>query len=261
MNLLDALPRPTIIAHRGASAYAPENTLAAFWLAVEQGAHAIELDAKLTHDGRVVVYHDQRLGRTAAGQARIRDVDLAELAALDASQGFPGGYPPTHIPTLDAVLEAVAPKIPINIELTNYNALWDALPQRVAELVVRYEAVDRVWFSSFNPVALYRVARLLPQVPRGFLVLPGARGRLVYRLFAPLISHQALHPHVSAVHPALVRAQHRRGRRVFVYTVNSPPVMQRLRALQVDGIFTDDPLLARRVFARQQPASGLPRPL
>lgn len=261
MSLLDTLPRPTVIAHRGASAYAPENTLEAFRLAVAQGAHAIELDAKLTHDQRVVIYHDMRLGRTAAGAARIRDTNLADLEQLDASQGFPGGYAPTHIPTLDVVLEAIAPHLPINIELTNYNDLFDDLPQRVTELVTRYQATERVWFSSFNPIALHRIARLLPQVPRGFLVLPGSRGWLIYRTFAPFIPHQAVHPHVSSVTPALVRHHQRRGKRVYVYTVNSPSVMRRLFALQVDGIFTDDPVLAQRVIAQPDLAEVMPSPL
>ena len=248
MNLWDELPHPTIIAHRGASAYAPENTLEAFRLAIAQKAHAIELDAKLTHDKQVVIFHDQRLGRTAAGSARIRDVDLATLEALDASRGFAGGYAPTHIPTLAQVLAAIAPHLPLNIELTNYDAPFDDLPQRVAELVERAQATQRVWFSSFNPIALHRIARRLPQVPRGFLVSPTARGRLTYRLFAPFISHQAVHPHASLVNVAWVWRHHRRGKRIFVYTVNRPAVMRRLFALGVDGIFTDDPLLAQRVL-------------
>lgn len=255
MSLLEQLPRPAIIAHRGASAYAPENTLEAFRLAVAQGAHAIELDAKLTHDRRVVVFHDMRLGRTARGTARIRDVDLVDLEPLDASQGFAGGYAVTHIPTLDAVLAQLAGQIPINIELTNYNHLWDDLPQRVVELVLRFQATQRVWFSSFNPLALARVARLLPQVPRGFLVLPGARGRLIYRLFAPFIPHQVVHPHFSLVDAAWLRRLHRRGKQVFVYTVNDPWEMQRLFALGVDGIFTDDPVLAQQVWSRQAGAA------
>ncbi len=250
MSLLEQLPRPAIIAHRGASAYAPENTLEAFRLAVEQGADAVELDAKLTHDQRVVVFHDMRLGRTAQGTARIRDLDWDKLASLDASRGFAGGYATTHIPTLDDVLEQVAPALPINIELTNYNRLWDDLPQQVAALVEQFQAVQRVWFSSFNPVALARIARLLPTVPRGFLVLPGVVGRLLYRVFAPVISHQAVHPHFSLVSPTWLRWVRRRGKRVYVYTVNDPQEMRRLFALGVDGLFTDDPPLARRVWAQ-----------
>ena len=261
MSLLDDLPHPTIIAHRGASAYAPENTLDAFRLAVTQKAHAIELDAKLTHDKRVVIFHDRRLGRTAAGNARIRDVDLAALETLNASRGFPNGYAPTHIPTLEQVLAAIAPHLPINIELTNYDALFDDLPQRVAELVERAQATERVWFSSFNPIALHRIAQRLPQVPRGFLISPTARGRLTYRLFASFIPHQAVHPHASLVNPTLVQQHHHRGKHIFVYTVNSPTVMHRLFALDVDGIFTDDPPLAQRVLQAENLTQVLPRPL
>jgi glycerophosphoryl diester phosphodiesterase len=86
--MLTELPRPTIFAHRGASAYAPENTLAAFELALRQGADAIELDAKLTRDGHIVVIHDQTVDRTTEGRGRVKDMTLAELRKLDAGSHF-----------------------------------------------------------------------------------------------------------------------------------------------------------------------------
>lgn len=247
MSLLERLPTPTVIAHRGASAHAPENTLTAFREAVAQGAHAIEMDAKLTQDGQVVLFHDMHLGRTAPGTARIRDTRLEDLRRLDASFGFPGGFPPTQIPTLDEVLAAIA--LPLNIELTNYNDRFDDLPERVAALIAAHQAQDRVWISSFNPVALVRFHRALPQVPLGYLVYPRPWSRLLYRVLAPYLPHQAFHPHFSLVTPAEVRRQHRAGRRVYVYTVNDPALMRRLVAWGVDGFFTDDPALALRTLA------------
>ena len=106
-DLYPFLPRPAIIAHRGASAYAPENTLAAFELALRQEADGVELDAKLTADGHVIVFHDQTVERTTEGQGRVLDLTLAQLRKLDAGshfdiafQGEPGAY--SHQACLDA---------------------------------------------------------------------------------------------------------------------------------------------------------------
>ncbi|HBY09528.1 MAG TPA: glycerophosphodiester phosphodiesterase, partial [Chloroflexi bacterium] len=122
------LPRPAIFAHRGASAYAPENTLAAFKLAVDQGADAIELDAKLCADGQIIVIHDQTVERTSNGAGKVADLPLSALQELDAGSWFGLEFKGEPIPTLDEVFEAVGQKIFINIELTNYASPRDLLP-------------------------------------------------------------------------------------------------------------------------------------
>jgi glycerophosphoryl diester phosphodiesterase len=243
------LPIPTIIAHRGASAYAPENTLAAFELAVRQGADAIELDAKLTADGQVVVFHDQTLERTTGVHGRVSEKTLAELRHLDAGSHFDIAYKGEPIPTLDEVLEAVGGKIFINIELTNYTSLNDDLPQKVAEIVKKHRLSQWVMFSSFNPIALVRAHRYLPEVPLGLLSRPGRAGAWARSWLGFLIPYQALHPYLEDTSQNLIERIHRRGCRVQVYTVNRPEDMRRLIQMGVDGIFTDDPLMARRVLA------------
>jgi glycerophosphoryl diester phosphodiesterase len=104
------LPRPTIFAHRGASAYAPENTLAAFELAIHQKADAIELDVKLSSDDQVVVIHDQTVDRTTNGTGRVNDLPLAALLELDAGSHFDIAYKGESIPTLSQVFETVGRK-------------------------------------------------------------------------------------------------------------------------------------------------------
>ena len=101
------LPRPTIFAHRGASIYAPENTIAAFELAVEQQADGIELDAKLCADGQIVVFHDQTVDRTSDGSGKVLDLSLAALKELDAGSWFGENFAGQAIPTLEEVFEAV----------------------------------------------------------------------------------------------------------------------------------------------------------
>lgn len=244
--LLD-ISRPIIFAHRGSSAYAPENTLAAFELAVRQGADAIELDTKLSADGQVVVIHDQTLDRTTSQSGRVRDFTLAEIRKLEAGSHFDIAFKGEPIPTLDKVLEAVGKRIYINIEIANYATLTDKLPVKVAELVKRYEMEERVIFSSFNPLALLRTRRILPEVPTGLLAIAGSSGNWARSWPGRLIHYKSLHPEQRDVTPDLVKQAHQKGHPVFVYTVNRADEMNMLFEMGVDGIFTDDPVLAQQV--------------
>lgn len=248
--MLNLLPRPTIIAHRGASAYAPENTLAAFELALRQGADAIELDAKLTADGQVVVIHDQTVNRTTEGSGRVKDLTLAELRKLDAGSHFDIAFQGEPIPTLDEVFKAVGQLTHINVELTNYSSIYDDLPGKVAKLVKRHKLFRRVIFSSFNPVALLRIRRLVPDAPIGLLALPGRKGWLARSWFGRLLTYQSLNLELNDVTPALVKQTHRNGCYLYVYTINQARMMHQLFDMDVDGIFTDDPVLARQVLTK-----------
>ncbi len=247
---MDYLPRPTIFAHRGASAFAPENTLAAFELAVIQNADAIELDAKLSADGQVVVIHDQSVDRTTDGAGQVLELPLSALKELDAGNWFGEEYTGELIPTLDEVFEAVGRKIFINIELTNYASLRDQLADKVVELVQRHNLQGSILFSSFNPFALRRAHQLLPEVPLGLLSFPGLAG-LWARSWPGswLVPYQALHPVLQDTREKLISWQHVRGRRVHTWTVNNSEDMRWLFRHKVDGIFTDDPLLAQQIRA------------
>jgi glycerophosphoryl diester phosphodiesterase len=247
--MLNHIPNPAIIAHRGASAYAPENTLAAFELAVRQKADAIELDAKLTIDGYVVVFHDQTLDRTTGAQGRVIDSKLAELRRLDAGSHFDVAYKGEQIPTLDEVFDLVGKRIFINVELTNYASLLDRLPEKVAEIVNKHSLAERVMFSSFNPIALIRVRRILPEVPIGLLARPGRQGAWARSWIGTLIRYQSLNPALVDADKRLFARTHRRGCTLLVYTVNQPEEMRRMFQLGVDGIFTYDPLTARRILS------------
>jgi glycerophosphoryl diester phosphodiesterase len=241
------LPTPTIFAHRGSCSYSPENTIAAFELAVSQGADAIELDAKLTADRHVVVIHDQTVDRTTGAQGKVAELTLADLRRLDCGSFFDITFKGERIPTLDEVFETVGRQIYINVELTNYASVNDDLPERVAEIVKKHALTGRVLFSSFNPIALLRVRRQIPKAPIGLLALPGKDGWLARSPLGALLGYQALHPDLTDVTPALVDRVHRRSRRVHTYTVDQAEDMHRVFNAGVDGIFTDDPLLAQQV--------------
>ena len=143
MNFPNDQAGPFIFAHRGASAHAPENTLAAFELAVESGAHGIELDVKLSADNKVIVLHDQTVDRTTDGFGDVRTLLSSTLRELNASHHFPGQYPIQHVPTLDEVIELVGQRTYFNFELTNLSTPRDELPDRVGEAIVHHGIEDR----------------------------------------------------------------------------------------------------------------------
>jgi len=247
---LSALNSPAIIAHRGASAYAPENTLKAFNLAVRQGADAIELDAKLTKDEQVVVIHDSTVNRTTNGKGKVKELTLVKLQKLEAGSHFDISFAGEPIPTLDEVLHAVGKEIFVNIELTNYASPFDKLPEKVAEIVNKNQLNKRVFFSSFSPIALSRIKKLLPEAPCGLLSFYGWKGALSRALFGNSEIYQSMHPEVSDASLELINKAHQRKQKVFVYTVNQKEIMEQLFLLNVDGIFTDDPLAAREVLSQ-----------
>lgn len=256
MNLLYELSLPIIFAHRGASTYAPENTLSAFNLAAEQGADAIELDAKLTTDGEVVVIHDQTLERTTNGKGLVTACSLTELRALDAGSWRGAEFAGERIPLLSEVFEAVGQKMLINVELTNYLTPEDALPEKVVELVRRHGLEERVMYSSFRSKNLRRVTAIMPDAPVGLLALELFRGLMARSSWGQLSSPNIIHPYFTDASARYIAAQHRAGRRVHVWTVNDEAVMRRLFNARVDGIFTDDPLLAMHVRSEVLNAAG-----
>lgn len=249
--MLFDFPRPVIFAHRGASAHAPENTLSAFQLAFAQGADAIELDAKLSMDGEVVVFHDATLDRTTDGAGYLSHKTLAELRSLDAGSVFSDKFHGEKIPLLDEVFEAFGRKLLINIELTNYATARDQLVEKVCALVRNHSLEKRVIFSSFFASNLKRAACLLPEVPRGLLALGGWMGAWARSFGFTFGEYAALHPHLGDVDARQVQRVHRLKRRIHVWTVNRAEDIARLNDWGVDGIFSDDPQLALETVGRR----------
>jgi glycerophosphoryl diester phosphodiesterase len=246
--MFPSLTPPYLFAHRGASARAPENTLAAFRLALEQGAPAIEFDVKLSLDGQVVVIHDSTVERTTDGKGLVGELPLAELKQFDAGSWFSLQFAGERIPTLEEVFASLGGKIFMNIELTNYTTGFDNLVAAVTALVKQYHLEKHVMYSSFFPHNLIRAGQLTPGVPRGQLALPGPAGWW-QRLWGGMLRIDAEHPFSGDVTAQSIEKAHARGRRVHVWTVNDPQDMRRLWRLGVDGIFTDDPLLAFDVLS------------
>lgn len=241
---------PLVIAHRGASAIAPENTLPAFEQAVALGADGIELDAKLTRDGTAIAFHDPTLRRTTGLDGRPGDRDWEALKQADAGRWKGPAFRGIRIPTLNEVFEAVGAKALINIELSDYGSDQRALAGEVARVVRRHGLERRVLLSSFQSAALRAAHSLAPEIPRAHLVGPTwltYRDRLPQRR-API---DAEHPHDSRVTPRQIEEAHRKGRRVHPYTVNDPARMRELWGWGIDGIITDVPDVGLRARAQR----------
>ena len=250
--MFENFPNHVLFAHRGASAHAPENTLPAFELALQQGADGVELDVKLSADGHVIVMHDPTVDRTTDGHGRVRDLTLADFRKLDAGAYYSEAYRGTKVPTLDEVFEAIGKRCVINVELTNYATPRDTLVEKVCDLVKRHALQDRILFSSFLGGNLRRAAQLLPEVPRGLLALDGWKGAWARSFGFMFGEFQALHPYITDVNAPQVSRVHQLKRRIHVWTANTAEEISRLKNWGVDGIFTDDPLTTVRALGRER---------
>jgi glycerophosphoryl diester phosphodiesterase len=228
-----------VFGHRGARAYAPMNTLPSFELAVEQGAHGIELDVHRSKDGYPVIVHDFTVDATSDGTGRVADMTLAELKALDAGSYFSPQYAGTRIPTLDEVFEAVGNKLFTNVEIKSVSLETDGVEQVVANCLARHNMKRRVIVSSFNPVTLQRFRAIMPDVPIGFLYAADSPPS-VWQVLTDT-PYEAYHPHFKEVTPESIAPHLAAGRVINTWTVNEPEIAVALHEMGVRGIITDKP--------------------
>lgn len=232
--------RPLIIGHRGASADAPENTLAAFALALEQNADGIEFDVQLCADGVPVIMHDDTVDRTCDGAGRVADMTLAELQLLTID----GEHP---IPTLDDIFELLGRRTLYNVELKALGLSDGGLSEAVAQRIVAHAVADRVLISSFSPFVVRLARRHLPaSVPVAHL-----RESRLFRLSHTLVRAEADHPDHTLVDEELMGWARRRGVRVNTWTVDDPDEARRLARLGVAGIITNRPGVIRAALGEQ----------
>ena len=236
--------QPWLVAHRGASGYAPENTLAAFRRAVELGAKFIETDLHLTSDLRFAVIHDHSLERTTNGRGLVHDMSQAELRAFDAGSWFSPAFAGERIPTLDEVL-AFGREFDVTffLEIKSEEA-WGLHDALVGALRAN-KATDRVIVLSFGADNLERIHQLDDQIMTGFLFdepLPNAV-ELTLRMGA-----RQMAPRGNLVTPDLVEQAHRADLSVVTWTLNEPEQMRAALAAGVDGVMTDYPDRLRAVM-------------
>jgi glycerophosphoryl diester phosphodiesterase len=236
-----------VVAHRGASGHAPENTLAAFRKAVELGARFIETDLQLTRDARLIAIHDTTLDRTTNGHGQVHSLTLEQIRALDAGAWFdsrgPVSYAGEHVPTLDEIL-SFSQEHDVNFYLEiKSGAAW-GVEHAVVAAVRDANASARVVILSFDAAILDSVYRLDGMMMTGFLC-EHPSSDLVER--AVRLGARQLAPRGDLITSALVKKAHDAGLQVVAWTINDPEQMRRLMDAGVDGIMTDFPDVLVRV--------------
>ncbi|MFR1718230.1 MAG: glycerophosphodiester phosphodiesterase family protein [Ruminococcus callidus] len=242
---------PTVMAHRGLSADAPENTLYAFSDAISVGADFIELDVQQTRDGVLVVMHDSNLKRTTGVNKDIWDVDYADIQNLDAGSWFDPAYANARIPTLEETLQFVDKRAKLNIEIKPTKHGSDTLEQDVAELITRYQYTDACYVTSFSYGSLKKVKEANPEIRTGYLM------SVAYGQFYSLKYADAFSLNKVFVTSQVVNAAHQQGKQIFAWTVNGMSEVRSLCNLHVDSIITDDPVMVQNVISRDSTGETL----
>ena len=242
------MTKPLIWAHRGASGYAPENTIAAFEKAVELGAYGVELDIQMTRDHEIVVLHDETIDRTSTGKGWLKDFAFPELRHFDFSyqKKFPGS-PRMHIPRMSEVFALIKPTgLSINIELKTGVVFYEGIEEAILDMTARYGMEDRVIYSSFNHYTLRKLKYLNPQVKVGLLY---SDGYIDMPAYARQQGAEALHPALyNLQYPGFMEDCRNRGIQVRPWTVNKEEHLKMCLALGTDGVFTNYPDRAKRIF-------------
>lgn len=255
---------PLIVAHRGSSAEHPENTLPAFEAAVREGADAVELDVRLTADGVPVVMHDLDVSLTTDGQGLVHELTLAEVKRLDASKGR---GPRVEVPTLREALELLSGRVAVDIEVKNlpgepsFDSPREAAATRVVEVLEDVGFRGPVVVTSFNHLTVGRVRELAPHLTTGLLTVAAVDPWSALRAAAEG-GHAFVLPEAPAVleaGEAFVQEAHGQGVRVGTWTVDDPPVLERLFGMGVDAVATNRPSVAVAVrdrFRARGPEGG-----
>lgn len=226
--------KPLVIAHRGASGDAPENTMKAFELAALRGADGLELDIIMTHDKEIVVTHDENTRRITGHSLNIRREPLKNLRKLDFGQG-------EKIPTLDEVFGTFGHRFSlINVEIKTTGYGTDGIEQGLYRLIKRHHLEDSIYVSSFNPLNVYRMRRVAPEIKRGFLIWHEAwfARRLFWIKLCQVKS-------INLEHTWCTEKRHdyykKRAGQIWVWTVNADRDMLQWSRKGVDAIITNFP--------------------
>ena len=244
---------PFVVAHRGASAERPEHTVAAYELALQQGADGVECDIRLTRDGHLVCVHDRRVDRTSDGTGLVSEMTLAQLRELDFGSWHTGGRDgggDTGLLTLDTLLTLVLDsKRPVKIFVeTKHPVRYGALVEsKVLALLHRYGVaapasadLARAVVMSFSAAAVWRIRRAAPMLPT---VLLGETSRFLGGSAATTVGATAVGPSIATLreHPELVDRAAAQGRALYCWTVDHYEDVRYCRDLEVAWVATNHP--------------------
>ena len=236
-----------VFGHRGASAYAPENTITAYELAYQQGADGVELDVVLSADKHPMIIHNFSLDMTTNGQGLVTEHTLAELMQLDAGAWKGDQFARLRIPTLSEVFESVGQKLYINVEIkSDFKNIYEDVEEIVATTIREHDMTQRVIVSSFDPAILQRFREVAPEIPIGFLTHPETEKRLGVHL----VEADAIHPYHEMINTEYMSKAKQTSQVVNTWTVNDPNRAMVLEDLGVGVIITDCPDLIVDALAK-----------
>jgi len=229
-----------VIAHRGASGYAPENTFASFEKALELNSDGIELDVHMTRDNQLVVIHDFTLKRTTGEKGCIKDFDYSDIKKLDAGSWFSDEYKHQKIPKLKKVLEFLQTEdILINIEIKAGSRFYPYLEEKLLEEISRISVKGKFLISSFDHHGIKRLKSLDPKIKTGVL----SESSMIdpCRYSKEFVGADAYHPHYKTVDKVLIEESLKHHMPLNVYTVNRRSDAKKLAVLNVNSIITNFP--------------------
>lgn len=240
--------RVQVLAHRGASAYAPENTLAAFRTAIEQGADWLEFDVQQTRDGQLVVFHDLRVERTTDGRGALRDLSLEELRALDAGRWFGSEFAGERIPTFEEVVELARTSGTRIFPEVKDPRLYPGIEERIAAELRALDYEHAAIVQSFDGASLEKLRQINPRLRLAALYTSSNALKGV-----PPAGAEVIGPPVDLVASdrELVLDAHAAGRRVVVWTVDGAATARQMIDARVDGIITSRPDVVRALLDRR----------
>lgn len=224
-----------VIAHRGASSYAPENTFAAFDLAIRLGVRHIELDVEATSDGHIVVIHDDAVDRTTDGSGPVTSHTLAALRALDAGSWFGAQFAGERIPSFDEVLSRYKGRVHIHTEIKGRSTY---LSQRTADLVRQHGMVEQVTITSFQKARLEEIRACAPELPAGWLVAEVSDTTIAQARELGLCQ---ICPRADSITEELVRRLHAAGFVVRAWGVATEALMRQVAQAGADGMTVNFP--------------------
>lgn len=235
-----------IWAHRGASFYAPENTLEAFDIAAKQKADGVELDVQLSKDGKLVVIHDEMLDRVSNGTGFVKDYTLNELKKFNVAKMFPQ-YGFSRIPTLEEVYQLLKPTdLIFNVELKTGIIFYEGIEEKLIKLAKNLNVEDRIIYSSFNHYSLLNLRKLKNNAKIGLLVSNIFVDVLDY---AVKLGADALHPIGYMLKlPGFIEECKAKNMKLHVWTIDDEEEIRLLNEQGVDAIITNKPVVARKVI-------------
>ena len=247
-----SLDLPLVIAHRGDNTNAPENTISAFKKALDLGADGIELDVRLTKDGKLVVIHDRTVDRTTNGTGLVNHHTQEEILRLDAGSWFTSEFAGENPPTLDEVFEALPSDFLINVEMKVIMDGMNTIAHQVANVVRRHARWNSTLVASFNPISLWALRKIEPEISRGYIWSKRHPFPIRSRIFSPLVKASWYDPANDSYNPGLHKKFQSIGARVLAWDFDFDRDFTKMAAVRLEAFVTDslqEMLDRKRIFA------------